>query len=42
MKSKKLIISILIMLIIISINSISFAKYVFEHTIKAAEILINN
>ena len=42
MKLKKLIISMLIILIIISINSVSLAKYVFEHTIKAVEITINN
>lgn len=42
MKSKKLIISILIILMIVSINSFAFAKYVFEYTIKVAEITINN
>jgi len=42
MKLKKVIISILIMLISISINSQSYAKYVFEYTTKAAEITIIN
>ena len=40
MKLKKLIISILIMITIISINSKSSAKYVYEVTKKAAEITI--
>ena len=42
MRFKKLIISILMMLIIININSIALAKYVFEYTSKAAEITINH
>ncbi len=40
MKSKKIIISALVMLIIICINSHSDAKYVFEQTQKAVEIRI--
>lgn len=40
MKFKKIIISILILLITISINSISFGKYTFEHVEKIAEIKI--
>lgn len=40
MKFKKLVISILIMIVIISIHSQSCAKYVFECTNKAAEIEI--
>lgn len=42
MKFKKIIISIVIILFIISINSRCSAKYVFEWTNKAAEITINN
>ena len=42
MKFKKLTISIIIVLTIMSINTISSAKYVFEYTIKAAEIIISN
>lgn len=42
MKFKKIIVSILIMLIAISINTESSAKYVFECTKKAAEITIIN
>ena len=42
MKLNKTIISILIMLIIISIELKSFAKYVFEYTEKAIEITIKN
>lgn len=42
MKFKKVVISILIMIAIISIDSQSFAKYVFECTKKAAEITIKN
>ena len=42
MKLKKIIISILIMFMTISINSQSYAKYVFEYTKKAAEITIIN
>lgn len=42
MKFKKIIISILLMITIISINSQCFAKYVFEYNIIAAEITINN
>lgn len=42
MKFKKIIISILIMSVIISTNSKCFAKYVFEYTKKAAEIIIKN
>ena len=42
MKLKKMVISILIILTIININSKSYAKYVFEHIEKAAEIRINN
>ena len=41
MKFKKIIISILIMFIVISISSESSAKYVIEYTKKAAEIKIN-
>ena len=41
MKIKKMVISILIILTIISINSRSYAKYVFEYTTIAAEIIIN-
>lgn len=42
MKINKLIISILVMITIISLNSQSFAKYVIEYTINVAEISINN
>lgn len=42
MKFKKVIISILIMIAIISIHSQSSAKYVFECTKIAAEITIKN
>lgn len=42
MKLKKVIVLILIMLVMISINSKSYAKYVFEYTKKAAEITIIN
>ena len=42
MKLKKIIISILIMISIININSISSAKYVIEVTKKAVEISIKN
>ena len=42
MKFKKIIISILIMVAIISIHSQSLAKYVFECTKIAAEITIKN
>jgi len=41
MKLKKIIISILIIITIISINAKCSAKYVFEYTKKAAEIYIN-
>ena len=40
MKFKKIIISILILLITISANSISFAKYTFEYVQKIAELKI--
>ena len=40
MKFKKVILPILIMLLIININGKCYAKYVFEYTIKAAEISI--
>lgn len=42
MKLIKTIILILIIFIMISINSHSYAKYVFEYIEKAAEISINN
>lgn len=42
MKLKKMIISILIMFTLISLNSLSYAKYVIEYTKKAAEITIIN
>lgn len=42
MKLKKIIISTLIICIIISIDSVSYAKYVFEVTKKAVEITINS
>ena len=42
MKLKNMIILIIVMITIISINSQSYAKYVFECTKKAAEITINN
>lgn len=42
MKFKKVVISILIMATIISIHSQSSAKYVFECTEIAAEIIIKN
>ena len=42
MNTKKIIISILIMFIIININSNCYAKYVIEYTKKAAEITIKN
>lgn len=38
---KKIIISIILMIVLISIHSQCFAKYVFEYTKKAAEITIN-
>ena len=40
MKFKKIIISILILIITISSNSISFAKYTFEYIEKVAEIKV--
>lgn len=42
MKFRKLIIVIVILLSIININYSCYAKYVFEYTEKAAEIIINN
>lgn len=42
MKLKKMILSILLMMGMISINSRCFAKYVFEYNIIAAKITINN
>ena len=42
MKLKKIIISIVIIIELININSICFAKYVYECNKKAAEISINN
>ena len=42
MKLKKLIAIILIVFLIISANNNCFAKYVFEYTKKAAEIVIGN
>lgn len=42
MKSKKIIISILIIYLILNINSISYAKYVYEYTKTIAEIIIKN
>ena len=42
MKVEKVIITIILILLIININVKCYAKYVFEHTMKAAEILINN
>ena len=42
MKFKKVILSIIIMLLIIGINAKSYAKYVFEYTMKAAEVSINS
>ena len=42
MKFKKVAISILIMIAIISVQSQSMAKYVFEYTKIAAEITIKN
>lgn len=41
MKYKKMIISILILLLIINIKVKSYAKYVFEYIKVAAEITIN-
>lgn len=42
MKLKKILISILIMIMAIGINSKSSAKYVIEYTKTVAEITINN
>jgi len=42
MKSKKIIISILIMCLLLNINSKIYAKYVFEYTKTVAQIIINN
>lgn len=42
MKIKKLIISILIILILVNIKTKCYAKYVFEEIKIAAEIIINN
>jgi len=42
MKGKRIIALILIIFLTISINCKSLAKYVFEYTIKAAEITIIN
>lgn len=39
---KKIIISIILAITLISINSNCFAKYVFEYDLIAAEIKINN
>ena len=40
MKFKKILISILILIITISSNSISFGKYTIEHVEKVAEIKV--
>ena len=42
MKLRKIIIITMIILIVISVNSQCFAKYVFQYTNKAAEITIKN
>lgn len=42
MRFKKVIISVLVAFIIISVNSQCYAKYVFEYTMKAVEIEITN
>lgn len=42
MKLKKVIISVLTIFLIIHINSICYAKYVFEYTLNAVEIMIKN
>lgn len=42
MKLKKIVLSVLITSIILTINSKSFAKYVIEYTQIAVEIRINN
>ena len=42
MKSKKIIISILIFYFMLNINSKIYAKYVYEYTKTVAEIIINN
>lgn len=41
MKLKKIIVSIIIIITLISINSISSAKYIYEYIEKAVEISIN-
>lgn len=42
MKLRKIILIILLMLININISTQSYAKYVFQYTKKAAEIMIIN
>jgi len=42
MKFKKVIISILIMVVLVNTNSNCYAKYVFEYIETAAKIVINN
>ena len=42
MKLKKVIVAIVILIIMININSICSAKYVFDYTIVAAEVKIEN
>ena len=42
MKSKKVIISMLIICLILNINSQIYAKYVYEYTKTVAEITIKN